>query len=138
MAKIYGVISTKGGVGKTSFSAQFGGILAGMGQRVLLVDADFQQSLLRGLPRRKPHPRRGFNDDSRGEDQHPDGGMVTAKTSLAHSVYCPETLPVVPDVLSPAPPAPIWPESTETTQAAIIEAATALTILKPEAVSDLS
>lgn len=45
MAKIYGVVSTKGGVGKTSFSAQFGGILADMGQRVLLVDADFQQSL---------------------------------------------------------------------------------------------
>ncbi|MCF6256208.1 MAG: ParA family protein [Gammaproteobacteria bacterium] len=47
MAKIYGVVSTKGGVGKTSFSAQFGGILADMGQRVLLVDADFQQSLSR-------------------------------------------------------------------------------------------
>ncbi len=45
MAKIYGVVSTKGGVGKTSFSAQFGGILADMGQRVLLIDADFQQSL---------------------------------------------------------------------------------------------
>ena len=45
MAKIYGVVSTKGGVGKTSFSAQFGGILADMSQRVLLVDADFQQSL---------------------------------------------------------------------------------------------
>lgn len=47
MAKIYGVVSTKGGVGKTSFSAQFGGILADMGQRVLLCDADFQQSLSR-------------------------------------------------------------------------------------------
>ena len=47
MAKIYGVISTKGGVGKTSFSAQFGGIMADMGQRVLLIDADFQQSLTR-------------------------------------------------------------------------------------------
>jgi chromosome partitioning related protein ParA len=38
MAKIYGVVSTKGGVGKTSFSAQFGGILADMGQRVLLCE----------------------------------------------------------------------------------------------------
>lgn len=47
MAKTYGVVSTKGGVGKTSFCAQFGGILADMGQRVLLVDADFQQSLSR-------------------------------------------------------------------------------------------
>lgn len=57
MAKVYGVVSTKGGVGKTSFSAQFGGILADMGQRVLLVDADFQQSLscYYRLRRQAPH-----------------------------------------------------------------------------------
>ncbi len=57
MAKIYGVVSTKGGVGKTSFSAQFGGILADMQQRVLLVDADFQQSLSSyyTLRRQAPH-----------------------------------------------------------------------------------
>lgn len=47
MAKAFGIVSTKGGVGKTSFSAQFGGILADMGQRVLLIDADYQQSLSR-------------------------------------------------------------------------------------------
>ena len=44
-ATLRGKYSTKGGVGTASFSAQFGGTLADMGQRVLLVDADFQQSL---------------------------------------------------------------------------------------------
>ena len=42
---IYAIVSTKGGVGKTTLTANLGGILADMGQRVLLVDADHQQSL---------------------------------------------------------------------------------------------
>jgi chromosome partitioning related protein ParA len=46
-AKTYGVICTKGGVGKTTVTAFTGAILADMGQRVLLVDADPQQSLSR-------------------------------------------------------------------------------------------
>ncbi len=45
MAKIIGVVSTKGGVGKTSVTASIGAVLADMGQKVLLVDGDFQQSL---------------------------------------------------------------------------------------------
>ena len=45
MAKTYGIVSTKGGVGKTSLAANLGGILADMGQQVLLVDGDFQQTL---------------------------------------------------------------------------------------------
>ncbi len=45
MAKTIGVVSTKGGVGKTSVVASIGGVLADMGQKVLLVDGDFQQSL---------------------------------------------------------------------------------------------
>ena len=45
MAKTYGVVSTKGGVGKTTVAANPGGILADMNQRVLIIDADFQQSL---------------------------------------------------------------------------------------------
>ncbi len=45
MAKKYALVSTKGGVGKTTLSANLGGILADMGQKVLLIDADHQQSL---------------------------------------------------------------------------------------------
>ena len=40
-----GIVSTKGGVGKTSTSAALAAILADMGQRVLMIDGDFQQSL---------------------------------------------------------------------------------------------
>ncbi|MCI0653675.1 MAG: ParA family protein [Methylococcaceae bacterium] len=39
------VVSTKGGVGKTTLTANLGGILADLGQRVLLVDADPQPTL---------------------------------------------------------------------------------------------
>lgn len=45
MAKPIGIVSTKGGVGKTSVAASIGAVLADMGQKVLLVDGDFQQSL---------------------------------------------------------------------------------------------
>lgn len=45
MAKTYGIVSTKGGVGKTTVVANLGGIFADMNQRVLIIDADFQQSL---------------------------------------------------------------------------------------------
>lgn len=54
---IYAVISTKGGVGKTTFSANTGAILADLGLRVLLVDADVQPSLSRyfEVTHRAPH-----------------------------------------------------------------------------------
>lgn len=39
------ITSTKGGVGKTTLTANLGGILADMQQRVLLVDADVQPTL---------------------------------------------------------------------------------------------
>lgn len=39
------VVSTKGGVGKTTIAANLGGFLAGSGKRVLLVDADVQPAL---------------------------------------------------------------------------------------------
>ena len=45
MAKIIGVVSTKGGVGKTSVVASLSAVLADMGQNVLMIDGDFQQSL---------------------------------------------------------------------------------------------
>lgn len=48
--KIIGTICTKGGVGKTTVTANIGALLADMGQRVLLIDADPQQTLSRFYP----------------------------------------------------------------------------------------
>jgi len=39
------ICSTKGGVGKTTFTANLGGMLADLGQRVLLINADIQPTL---------------------------------------------------------------------------------------------
>lgn len=44
------VTSTKGGVGKTTLSANLGALLADMGLRVLLIDADVQPSLSKYFP----------------------------------------------------------------------------------------
>ena len=45
MAIAITIVSTKGGVGKTTLTANLGGLLADLGQRVLLVDADAQPTL---------------------------------------------------------------------------------------------
>lgn len=45
MKRKYAALSSKGGVGKTTLVANHGGVLADMGNRVLLVDADIQPSL---------------------------------------------------------------------------------------------
>ena len=44
------ICSTKGGVGKTTLTANLGGLLASLGQRVLLVDADVQPALSSYFP----------------------------------------------------------------------------------------
>ena len=44
------VISTKGGVGKTTLTANLGALLADMGLRVLMIDADLQPSLSKYFP----------------------------------------------------------------------------------------
>jgi chromosome partitioning related protein ParA len=44
------VCSTKGGVGKTTLTANLGAYLADLGQRVLLIDADVQPALSRYFP----------------------------------------------------------------------------------------
>lgn len=44
---VFGVVATKGGVGKTTIAANLGGLLADLGYRVLLIDADVQPSLSR-------------------------------------------------------------------------------------------
>ena len=54
---IFGVAATKGGVGKTTIAANLGGLLADVGSRVLLIDADVQPSLTGyfSLKRRAEH-----------------------------------------------------------------------------------
>jgi len=45
MATQISIVSTKGGVGKTTLTANLGAMLADLGKRVLLADADIQPTL---------------------------------------------------------------------------------------------
>src|SRR5512136_1846489 len=70
------VTSTKGGVGKTTLTANLGALLADMGLRVLLVDADVQPSLSKYFPLATPQPSAGLTEVIvRGEVT---GGCMTA------------------------------------------------------------
>jgi chromosome partitioning related protein ParA len=46
----FAVMSTRGGVGKTTLAENLGAVLADMGIRVLLIDADIQPSLSKYFP----------------------------------------------------------------------------------------
>lgn len=54
------VISTKGGVGKTTLTANLGALLADLGQRVLMIDADVQPSLSKYYPIPRGQQRAGL------------------------------------------------------------------------------
>src|ERR1700694_2898555 len=56
------VISTKGGVGKTTLTANLGALLADMGLRVLLIDADVQPSLSKFYPLSGHKPQAGLTE----------------------------------------------------------------------------
>jgi chromosome partitioning related protein ParA len=56
------VISTKGGVGKTTLTANLGALLADMGLRVLLIDADVQPSLSKFFPLENIKPPHGLSE----------------------------------------------------------------------------
>jgi len=47
---IYSVVGTKGGIGKTTLTANLGALVADMGLRVLMVDSDIQGSLSKFYP----------------------------------------------------------------------------------------
>lgn len=51
---ILSIVGTKGGIGKTTLTANLGALAADMGLRVLLVDADIQGSLSKFYPLGKP------------------------------------------------------------------------------------
>jgi chromosome partitioning related protein ParA len=56
------VTSTKGGVGKTTLTANLGALLADMGLRVLLIDADVQPSLSKYFPLAVARPAAGLTE----------------------------------------------------------------------------
>lgn len=56
------VTSTKGGVGKTTLTANLGALLADMGLRVLLIDADVQPSLSKYFPLATQKPIAGLTE----------------------------------------------------------------------------
>lgn len=56
------VISTKGGVGKTTLTANLGALLADMGLRVLMIDADIQPSLSKFYLLGDPKPQAGLTE----------------------------------------------------------------------------
>ena len=56
------VTSTKGGVGKTTLTANLGALLADMGLRVLLIDADVQPSLSKYFPLMVTRPSVGLTE----------------------------------------------------------------------------
>lgn len=56
------VLSTKGGVGKTTLTANLGALLADMGLRVLLIDADVQPSLSKFYPLSGSKPSAGLTE----------------------------------------------------------------------------
>ncbi len=72
------IVSTKGGVGKTTLTANLGALLADVGQRVLLVDADIQPTLSsyagRGAAIEVARDRRevSCSQDAHLGDRHPD------------------------------------------------------------------
>ena len=70
------VTSTTGGVGKTTLTANLGGLLADLGQKVLLVDADVQPTLSSYYPlehraagRNGAHTRAGCRSHARGRER---------------------------------------------------------------------
>lgn len=54
------ITSTKGGVGKTTLTANLGALLADLGLRVLLIDADVQPSLSKYFPLAAAEPAAGL------------------------------------------------------------------------------
>lgn len=56
------ITSTKGGVGKTTLTANLGALLADMGLRVLLIDADVQPSLSKYFPLSLPRLSAGLTE----------------------------------------------------------------------------
>ncbi|MGE8369226.1 hypothetical protein [Cupriavidus sp.] len=65
------MLSTRGGIGKSMLAASLGGLLADMGPRVLLIDANIQPSLSKYHPPRSPSPPQRPHLRHRPRGHHP-------------------------------------------------------------------
>jgi chromosome partitioning protein len=68
-AKTIAIAASKGGVGKSSIAASLGAYVAGLGQRVILIDVDPQQSLALWWERRDWPENPGFISAAEDRDQ---------------------------------------------------------------------
>lgn len=79
---IVSIVSTKGGVGKTTQTANLAGLLADLGQRVLAIDADMQDSLSKYL-QVEGNPQTGVAEVlSRGGAIYPSDIVKTSNPNL--------------------------------------------------------
>jgi len=83
MAKVIGIMSLKGGVGKTSVVASLGSALAELGKNVLLVDANFHAPNL-GIHFNIIDPEITLHD------------VISRKANISNAVYAVGNLDVIP------------------------------------------
>ncbi|RLG11719.1 hypothetical protein DRN73_04630 [Candidatus Pacearchaeota archaeon] len=83
MAKVIGIMSLKGGVGKTSVVASLGSALAELGKKVLLVDANFNAPNL-GIHFNIIDPEKTLHD------------VLLRKANISNAVYAVGNLDIIP------------------------------------------
>jgi len=102
---VFAVVSTKGGVGKTTLTANLGALLADLGLRVLMIDADVPPALSKFYPALPParmpsmtkgvsSPVSGAGADASIEQSAgtlPDSAWIAPSETLAHLVESQKT-----------------------------------------------
>lgn len=89
---VYTLCSTKGGVGKTTLAANMGGLLADLGLRVLMIDADIQPSLSKYYETKSKAPVGLYDVVTRGSvTENAISTTVIDNLDLIYSDATPET-----------------------------------------------